>query len=306
MIQRTLTSRAQTGMLSSGSLCANSGLLVVTILPKSTSRNHGPTDSSPNSTVPPGFTTRANSSPVFLRVGELVEAAEMEHGIEEIRRKRQIGGVRDRIVQAHLKCISRSYSAIRLTQVCTMSGDRSCRNSSPEASKPPRQTVAVAAGTAADLEDARARLEVEHVDHQLADRLLVLVERRELPVQRGVVDLLGDAIVFAFGLGFDRAQFRRPKQIWHAVLDGKTAGLRRTQASCPSSRAANAFPERDNIERWMGSSIFPSSLPCGIPRSTRAPRYPRNRSGTSRSRSLRRQARARLRCRSRWSNFFRM
>src|SRR5262245_21180065 len=84
---------------------------------------------------------------------------------------------------------------------------------------------------ATNFENAMARLEIEHAHHQLADPILVLVQRRELPIQRRVVDLFGDTVVLPLGPRFDRAEFGRPNEIRHVVLDRKAATLGRYELS---------------------------------------------------------------------------
>src|SRR5206468_2979976 len=94
---------------------------------------------------------------------------------------------------------------------------------------PARQTETVPSGTAPDLEDTCAWLGIEHIDHQFADRLFILIKGRELPVQRSVVNALRNPIILALGLRLDLTQFGRPEEIRHAVLDGETSTIGREQ-----------------------------------------------------------------------------
>ena len=138
-----------------------------------------------------------------------------------------------------------------------MPGDRSCRNSLAAASRRRANAIAVAAGAAANFQHAlRPALDRSMSTISSRTRLLVLVKSGKLPIQGRIVDVLGDAVVLDLGLGFDGAEFGRPQQVRHAVLDGKPTALGRDEAWLSSSCNGAWVPESGSIESWKESSIF--------------------------------------------------
>jgi hypothetical protein len=112
------------------------------------------------------------------------------------------------------------------------------------------------------------RLRRQHVDHQLAVFLLVLVEGSELPFHGGIVDLVGDAVVFGFRLRLDRAQLFGINEVRHAAPNRVAPPGRRNQVAGLNQAIARlraVISERGMIGRTAIVLNAREFHACGIP-----------------------------------------